>query len=201
MRDPTRRSLDSPIRIPGIPKAVPELPDVEAFRHVLAEHAIGQPIQRVDVIDTRVLHGASAQHWQKLLRGQRFGEPLRRDAWLIVPLADAEPIVLLYFGSTGSLNWVDGHPDRHRRDRVVFVFPKEKCVTRTCANHKGIDWSRPTRDACPTRSVCSTSGPLSRRKATVADSGSSMVEGTGSSWPSAMPHAEESSLPLMSALT
>jgi formamidopyrimidine-DNA glycosylase len=122
MRDHHRRSLDSPIRIPGIPRAVPELPDVEAFRHVLTEHAVGQPIQRVDVIDTRVLHGASAQHWQKLLRGRCFGEPLRRGVWLVVPLADAEPIVLLYFGRTGSLNWVDGHPGRHRHDRIVFVF-------------------------------------------------------------------------------
>lgn len=39
---------------------MPELPDVEGFREVLASCAQGKRIKRVDVRDAGVLHGVSA---------------------------------------------------------------------------------------------------------------------------------------------
>lgn len=38
---------------------MPELPDVEGFRRVLADCAQGRTIQRIEVRDTGVLHGVS----------------------------------------------------------------------------------------------------------------------------------------------
>jgi formamidopyrimidine-DNA glycosylase len=39
---------------------MPELPDVEGFRALLAEHATGHQVERVDVADAGVLRGITA---------------------------------------------------------------------------------------------------------------------------------------------
>lgn len=103
---------------------MPELPDVEGFRRVLAGHAVGREIRRVDVLDAGVLHDVSTNRLRKALRGREFGNPWRHGKRLVVPIARArgEPAVLLHFGMTGSLRWADNEDDRHPHDRVVFVF-------------------------------------------------------------------------------
>ncbi|HEY7597485.1 MAG TPA: DNA-formamidopyrimidine glycosylase family protein [Actinophytocola sp.] len=102
---------------------MPELPDVEGFRRVLAAHT-GTPIRRVDVLDAQVLRGTSAQRFDDGLRGRRFGKPRRHGKWLLAP-TDGADTVMLHFGMTGELRWAAAdQPDekRHPHDRVVFVF-------------------------------------------------------------------------------
>ncbi|WP_433175214.1 Fpg/Nei family DNA glycosylase [Actinoallomurus sp. CA-150999] len=96
---------------------MPELPDVEGFRRVLAGHA-GEPITAVRVRDAGVLRGTSARALNDALRGHRFGEPWRRGKWLVAPAGG--PVLILRFGMTGSLSWhsPDEPPDRY--DRVVW---------------------------------------------------------------------------------
>ncbi|MEU6035674.1 DNA-formamidopyrimidine glycosylase family protein [Actinomadura sp. NPDC047616] len=98
---------------------MPELPDVEGFRRVLAEHA-GEPITAVRVCDAGVLRGVSARRLDEALRGHRFGQPRRHGKWLIAP-ADG-PVLMLHFGMTGSLSWHDPDEPRHPHDRVVWGF-------------------------------------------------------------------------------
>jgi formamidopyrimidine-DNA glycosylase len=99
---------------------VPELPDVEGFRRVVAGCAVGRRIRRVDVIDPGVLHGISSSALHDALSGHRFGQPERHGKWLIAHTDG--PTMLLHFGMTGDLHWsADGEP-RHRHDRVVFVL-------------------------------------------------------------------------------
>jgi formamidopyrimidine-DNA glycosylase len=99
---------------------VPELPDVEGFRRVLAAHAVGRPIQRVDVLDAGILRDVTARRLSDTLRGRRFGQPRRHGKWLITPTGN--DTMLLHFGMTGSLYWADPGQDRHRHDRVTFTF-------------------------------------------------------------------------------
>jgi formamidopyrimidine-DNA glycosylase len=108
---------------PGIGYAttMPELPDVEAFRRVLARHAVDRPVERVEVTDPGVLRDVSAQRLRTALRGQRFATPWRHGKWLVAPTVDG-PILLLHFGMTGSLTWSDDAECRHRHDRVVLGF-------------------------------------------------------------------------------
>jgi formamidopyrimidine-DNA glycosylase len=101
---------------------VPELPDVEGFRRVLAEHATGRRVERVVVLDPGVLRGVAPRRFAQRLRGRRFGEPSRHGKWLIVPMRDG-PVLLAHFGMTGSLVWASDGSERHRHDRVVFVLP------------------------------------------------------------------------------
>ncbi|HZX08764.1 DNA-formamidopyrimidine glycosylase family protein [Kribbella sp.] len=102
---------------------MPELPDVEGFRRVLADHAAGRPIRRVEVLDAGVLRGVTATGLRHALVGHRFRRPWRHGKYLVVPLTGSrrEPAVLLHFGMTGSLDWTDDG-QRLRDDRVVFGF-------------------------------------------------------------------------------
>ncbi|MGP4110003.1 Fpg/Nei family DNA glycosylase [Streptomyces sp. 4N509B] len=62
---------------------MPELPDVEGFRRVLAEYGQGRRIEGVDVADTGVLHGVTAPRLARELTGRHFTEPDRRGKWLL----------------------------------------------------------------------------------------------------------------------
>ena len=100
---------------------MPELPDVEGFRTVLAEHGAGRQVERVEVADAGVLRDVSAQHLQRSLRGRRFSDPERHGKWLIARTDG--PALLMHFGMTGQLHWAESGTERHRHDRVVFTLP------------------------------------------------------------------------------
>ncbi|HEY0454673.1 Fpg/Nei family DNA glycosylase [Actinophytocola sp.] len=99
---------------------MPELPDVEGFRRVLATHA-GDEVRDVEVLDAQVLRGVSTQRLGERVRGHRLGEPRRHGKWLIAPLSGG-PTLLLHFGMTGTLVWSE-EDGREPHDRVVFVLP------------------------------------------------------------------------------
>ncbi|NKQ57181.1 Fpg/Nei family DNA glycosylase [Amycolatopsis sp. K13G38] len=99
---------------------MPELPDVEGFRRVLAEHAVNRRITGVVVRDAQVLRDVGAAALREALTGRRFAEPRRLGKWLLVPVRGGPATVVLHFGMTGSLHWQTGEP--HRHDRVIFCF-------------------------------------------------------------------------------
>jgi len=100
---------------------VPELPDVEGFRRVLADHAVGRRIRDVEVFDSGVLRGVNAAGLRQALCGRSFGEPWRHGKYLFAPVAPRkdQATLILHFGMTGSLQWT---AERHRFDRVAFTF-------------------------------------------------------------------------------
>lgn len=97
---------------------MPELPDVEGFRAVIARHAVGRRVERVDVADAGVLRGVTAAQLGDALRGCRFTEPQRHGKWLIA--CTDGPALLMHFGMTGSLHWCHSGSPGLRYDRVVF---------------------------------------------------------------------------------
>jgi formamidopyrimidine-DNA glycosylase len=98
---------------------MPELPDVEGFRGVFAEHGAGRRIASVRVADPGVLRDVGAERLRETLTGHSFREPERRGKWLIVPLSNG-PVLLLHFGMTGSIAWESERSRPHRHDRVTF---------------------------------------------------------------------------------
>ena len=98
---------------------MPELPDVEGFRRVLAEHAQGRRISGVEVADPGVLRNRHSRAFVREVQGCRFHEPGRHGKWLL-GYTDG-PIVLFHFGMSGGLVWAPGG-ERHRHDRVVFAL-------------------------------------------------------------------------------
>ncbi|GGT96910.1 Fpg/Nei family DNA glycosylase [Actinomadura citrea] len=114
---------------------MPELPDVEGFRRVLAEHT-GEPIASVSVLDPGVLRGVTARRLRTALRGRRFEEPHRHGKWLLAPAQG--PVVLLHFGMTGSLTWHRPDEPRHRHDRVVWKLPDGELRYRDMRKLQGV---------------------------------------------------------------
>jgi formamidopyrimidine-DNA glycosylase len=119
---------------------MPELPDVEGFRAVLAGHATGQRVERVDVADAGVLRGVTARQLDDTLRGRSFARPERHGKWLIAPTDG--PAVLLHFGMTGSLQWLDRGAPLDRYDRVTFVTGAGELRYRDMRKLQGITLAR-----------------------------------------------------------
>jgi formamidopyrimidine-DNA glycosylase len=97
---------------------VPELPDVEAFRQVLARHGVGERIVHVAVLDPGVVRQISPRDFARDLTGRRFRRPERRGKWLVAPTDG--PTLLVHFGMTGGLSWASPADKRERYDRVVL---------------------------------------------------------------------------------
>ncbi|MEU3274184.1 DNA-formamidopyrimidine glycosylase family protein [Saccharomonospora sp. NPDC006951] len=121
---------------------MPELPDVEGFRRVLAEHAAGVPIRKVDVHDRQVLHDTNAAALREALSGNRFAEPRRHGKWLIAGIDGDRRTVLIHFGMTGELVWTERDASAHRYDRVVFGFDSGDLRYRDMRKLKGL-WLEP----------------------------------------------------------
>lgn len=98
---------------------MPELPDVDGYRRVLAGNAVGRRIEAVRVHDPAMLRQGTPQGLGRALKGRRFAEPWRHGKWLIAPAGDAE--LLMHFGMTGLLEWCPAGAERHRHDRLVVV--------------------------------------------------------------------------------
>jgi formamidopyrimidine-DNA glycosylase len=106
---------------------------------VLMPHAVGLPIEHVDVQDEGVLHDVTVRQLQDKLRGRRLDEPRRHGKWLIVPVGKGS--MLLHFGMTGSLHWTDSGQARHRHDRVIFSFANGELRYRDMRKLQGLRWA------------------------------------------------------------
>lgn len=102
---------------------MPELPDVEGFREVLASCAQGERITRVDVRDAGVLHGVTAGRLGRELEGRRFAAPERHGKWLIARTDG--PALLLHFGMTGQLVCCSASDPPEPHDRVAFTVGRD----------------------------------------------------------------------------
>lgn len=116
---------------------MPELPDVEGFRRVVADHGTGRRITSVRVDDPQVLRGVGPEKLARTLKGLSLGEPERHGKWLAVPLSGG-PVLLLHFGMTGAMVWDDGTSPAHAHDRVTFVLPDGELRFRDMRKLRGI---------------------------------------------------------------
>lgn len=103
---------------------VPELPDVEGLRRVLARTAAGRVIRAVHVPAPEILRNTTPQALGRVLAGRTVGEPGRHGKWLSAPARDRagrEAVLLMHFGMDGGLNWTpagEGRQDRY--DRLIL---------------------------------------------------------------------------------
>lgn len=100
---------------------MPELPDVEGFRAVAEDTAVGRTIRAVSDVDPRVLRTTSPQGLGRALDGARIDGADRHGKWLWLR-TDRRSDLLLHFGMTGGLHPhpTDEPPCAH--DRLVLVL-------------------------------------------------------------------------------
>jgi formamidopyrimidine-DNA glycosylase len=124
---------------------VPELPDVEHARGVLARHATGRLIDRVVTTDPGILRNAGAVDLDRALRGHRFEEPERHGKWLLAWTTG--PALLIHFGMTGQLIPADGPDGRHRHDRVIVELDRGELRYRNMRKLGGVWLAHDRREA------------------------------------------------------
>ncbi|HEY6738378.1 MAG TPA: DNA-formamidopyrimidine glycosylase family protein [Actinopolymorphaceae bacterium] len=124
---------------------MPELPDDEGVRRVLAEHATDAPIDRVDVIDPGVVRDIDEDRFREELDGRMLAEPTRHGKWLLAPLHVPEqrhrpedPTLIFHFGMTGSLDWSSRDDPRDPYDRVVLGFGDRELRFRDMRKLRGV---------------------------------------------------------------
>lgn len=133
---------------------MPELPDVEKFRRLVAERAAGARVRGARVPDPELLAGTTPQGLGRSLADRRLAEPYRHGKWLFLPFGG--PTLVVHFRMSGELVWtepeaVDDHDavvlaldsgelryrSRRRLGRVCYV--PEDGDTRTVTGELGPD--------------------------------------------------------------
>jgi formamidopyrimidine-DNA glycosylase len=97
---------------------MPELPDVEGYRRILADEGEGRRVDEVRVADPGVLREVTPGGLRRALRGRRIEAADRHGKWLVARTDG--PALLLHFGMTGRLVGCPADEPPHRHDRVVF---------------------------------------------------------------------------------
>jgi formamidopyrimidine-DNA glycosylase len=131
---------------------MPELPDVEGFRRVLAEHGAGRRVREAKAPDSGVLRNTRPAALARALLGRRLQEPERRGKWLFVRTDG--PTLLFHFGMSGELRWARRGEERHRHDRLILALDRGELRYRGQRELQGV-WL-----AADGREAESVTGPL-----------------------------------------
>lgn len=106
---------------------MPELPDVEVRRLYVERTSLGRPIERVAVLDRRVLSGVTPASLGKGLKSATLLEAKRRGKYVLMP-TDKESTLLLHFGMSGELLLTGKGEEKPRWGRVEFYFKDDTCL-------------------------------------------------------------------------
>src|SRR3974377_171504 len=109
---------------------MPELPDVEGFKRVLAKNALRKTIDRVNVSDARILGKLSARTFASRLQGAKLVAARRHGKHLMANI-DRGGWLTLHFGMTGGLQFVRNRDEEPRFTRVRFDFTNDGCLAYT----------------------------------------------------------------------
>lgn len=100
---------------------MPELPDVEVRRRYFEETSLGRKVERVSVLDARILDGTTPASLGRALKRACFVSAGRRGKFLLA-VTDRESTLLLHFGMGGELFYRERREPRPRWSRVELYF-------------------------------------------------------------------------------
>jgi formamidopyrimidine-DNA glycosylase len=109
---------------------MPELPDVETFKKVLASNALGKTIGQVVVSDRRILGKLAAPTFASRLQGAKLVAARRYGKHLMASI-DRGGWLTLHFGMTGALHFVPSPDQEPPFTRVRLDFKSDGCLAYT----------------------------------------------------------------------
>jgi formamidopyrimidine-DNA glycosylase len=113
-------SPDSPDMInPREREIMPELPDVEVFKHYMDATALHQTIKRVEVKRQRIL-ATTPQKLGATITGYAFESTRRHGKYLLVRAGGVW--LVMHFGMTGQLKYFKSMEQEPDHDRLLFHF-------------------------------------------------------------------------------
>lgn len=105
---------------------MPELPDVEVFRRHAAATSLHREIGRIHVSEERLLEDISPQGLGRRLIGQQFESTRRHGKYLLLEMKNG--LLVLHFGMTGDLKFVEDSKQLPEYTRVEFHFAGGGCL-------------------------------------------------------------------------
>lgn len=106
---------------------MPELPDVETFKNVLARNGLHKTIARVVVSDKRILGTLTAATFVNRLQGAKLAAARRHGKHLLARI-DRGGWLSLHFGMTGALHFVAKPEQEPPFTRVRLDFADDGCL-------------------------------------------------------------------------
>ncbi|PKN65199.1 MAG: hypothetical protein CVU57_11220 [Deltaproteobacteria bacterium HGW-Deltaproteobacteria-15] len=101
---------------------MPELPDVAMYKKILDGTSLHKTIEKISFSDSRILKGVSVRKFSHILKGNRFARSLQHGKNLLVQVSGGSPHVLLHFGMTGALHFLERDEDEPAYTRCVFTI-------------------------------------------------------------------------------
>jgi formamidopyrimidine-DNA glycosylase len=102
-------------------RAMPELPEVEAFKKYIELHCLNKDIVDVESSDTRVVK-TPFKALQKTLINNAFAKVERTGKFLIISLAHSDKKLVMHFGLTGYLTYCKNKKTEVPYSAVAFTF-------------------------------------------------------------------------------
>lgn len=102
---------------------MPELPEVESFKKYLEETSLNQEISGVTLYKDKVLEGIIKAKLVNALKGSKLKKVFRHGKFLFVRISKGGHL-LLHFGMTGDLEYVDEQGDVPRFTVLLLEFKK-----------------------------------------------------------------------------
>ena len=100
---------------------MPELPEVELYRRLLNERGLNKRIERVTVLDARILGDLKASELRARLEGGKLLSTHRHGKHLLARV-DKNGWLALHFGMTGALHYFEHPEDEPPFERVRLDF-------------------------------------------------------------------------------
>ncbi|MFO8034187.1 MAG: DNA-formamidopyrimidine glycosylase family protein [Candidatus Bipolaricaulota bacterium] len=115
---------------------MPELPDVEVYRNVLASTALSRRIASVEIHTGKVVEGLAEEEFQRRLTGQRFSSALRHGKYLFAGLISGD-LLAMHFGMTGELVYLEQSDPLPEHTRCLFQFENGHLLVYTSQRQLG----------------------------------------------------------------
>jgi formamidopyrimidine-DNA glycosylase len=100
---------------------MPELPEVEGYRHYIETSAIGEVVASIEFKAPGRLLGVPRKRLEEAVIGGRFASTRRHGKWLFIGL-DNHNWLAYHFGMTGSFKYFFEPPEDTEHDRMLLVF-------------------------------------------------------------------------------
>jgi formamidopyrimidine-DNA glycosylase len=116
---------------------MPELPDVEVFKHYLDATALHQTIDQVAVKSRKILRHLSPLRLARRLKGRKLASSHRHGKLLLIELADGARYLVLHFGMTGTLKYFEDEAEEPPHTRLLLRFTNGSYLAFDCRRMLG----------------------------------------------------------------
>jgi len=101
---------------------MPELPEVEAFRAYIADHALHKTIDAITSSAPTLIKHVSFTTFKKDLIGTSWSDAIRKGKYVILSVAHTDQKVIIHFGLTGSIAYTKDPQEDVPFSKVIFYF-------------------------------------------------------------------------------